>query len=131
MTKSEIRISNGKAIVAAVISSYFTLAFILELVKVNQVYTLINALEFVINILLSGGLFYAIWKGHNWAKWTFYALTAIGIIRSLVIISQNFNWSVVASLAYCFILPVAILYPESVDEFLKDQKMKRSNKALV
>ena len=126
MTSREAEISQGRAIMAAVVGSYATASVLTVVFGSQRFDEAKDIITFVIQTSLTTWLFYMMWTGRQWARWTISALFALGIIIVLVSTISSFNWRLGLFLAYQAALPLLLCFPTSVDTFIDEQKRKRT-----
>lgn len=110
---------------AAVVGSYATASVLTVVFGGQRFDTTQDIATFVIQTSLTTWLFWMMWTGRQWARWTVSALIALGIIIVLVSAISSFNWRLGLFLAYQASLPLLLCFPTSVDSFIDDQKRRR------
>ena len=108
-----------------VVCSYFTASLMNIVFGATRFDTVTNVVTFLISNALTIWLFYAMWRGRQWARWTIAALLGLAVIFVLVTAINDFNWKLGLFVAYQALLPVFLSFPESVDAFIDEQKRKR------
>lgn len=81
-----------------------------------------SALSSFIRWILTVALFYAIWRGHRWARWLVVGLLALGLLLTLPLALQMFH---VTLLTLCVQFAVALgllAFPPSVAAFQRFQR---------
>ncbi|OHE84438.1 MAG: hypothetical protein A3G75_12530 [Verrucomicrobia bacterium RIFCSPLOWO2_12_FULL_64_8] len=125
MTAKEDQIAQGKAVVAAVMSSYGTAVLLIAAFAAALMSTQAEVVGLFIQNAITVGVFYLIWTGRAWAKWAFAALCAIAVIYIIVMLARAFDWKVALLVVYFALLPVALKTAKSVDVFIEDQERRR------